>query len=136
MTNLNQMYTIKMTYTNVDGETMKTCISHDQFKTSFVEERWQGERRTQKRHTMFGYYHTKTTVTSEFGKTVRTFDFPLTHEEAEQRHREFTGEAKPNLVQATREALNKLKNDSDYNQLSETQKELRLEQYIEQAMTK
>ncbi|WOZ17600.1 hypothetical protein [Staphylococcus phage vB_SauM-T-SE-E1] len=88
MTNLNQLKAIKMTYTNLDGETIEMYLTHDQFKTSFIDERWKGERRTSKKYTIFGYYHTKTTVTSEFGKTVRTFDFPNTHEEAEARHNE------------------------------------------------
>lgn len=93
MKNLNQMKAIKMIYTNMDGEKTEIYLTYDQFKTSFIDERWKGERRTNKKHTIFGYRHTKTTVTSEFGKTVRTFDFPNTHKEAEQRHFEQTGEA-------------------------------------------
>lgn len=86
MTNFNQLQSIKVTYTDTDNNTRDSFISHDQFKTSFVDERWEGERRTKKKYTIMGYYHTKTTVTSEFGKTVRTFDFPDTHQEAQERH--------------------------------------------------
>ncbi|QXV86226.1 hypothetical protein [Staphylococcus phage SAPYZU_15] len=87
MTNLNQMKAIKVKHIDNENRVTTSYISHEQFKTSFVDERWQGERRTDKQHTMFGHYHTKTTVTSPYGqKSVRVFDFPSNVKDAEERH--------------------------------------------------
>ena len=93
MTNLNQMKTIKVTHLDAENRMTTSYISHDQFKNSFVDERWSGERRTNKKYTIFGYYHTKTTVTSPYGsQSVRVFEFPDTHEEAELNHRKYTND--------------------------------------------
>lgn len=74
-----------------EGKTYTSMISFNQFRRNFIEERWTGERRTGKTATMFGYMHTKTTVTNPFdgSKSVRTFDFPNSREEAEERHDEY-----------------------------------------------
>lgn len=48
-----------------------------QFRNSFVEERWEGERRYNKQYTKLGYFHTKTIVYFDSKtRTVRTFEFP------------------------------------------------------------
>lgn len=87
--NINQMKTIKVSHLDTENRKTVSYISHEQFKTSFVDERWSGERRTNKKYTIFGYYHTKTTVTrSDGAKSVRVFEFPDTHAEAEERHKE------------------------------------------------
>lgn len=87
--NINQMKTIKVSHLDTENRKTVSYISHEQFKTSFVEERWSGERRTNKKYTIFGYYHTKTTVKRPDGaKSVRVFEFPDTHAEAEARHKE------------------------------------------------
>ena len=53
-------------------------ITLQQFITSFVNERWNGERRYNKQYTKLGYFHTKTIVPNPFDNTrsVRTFIFP------------------------------------------------------------
>lgn len=53
-------------------------ITLQRYRTSFVEERWNGERRYNKQYTKLGYFHTKTIVPSPFDNTrsVRTFIFP------------------------------------------------------------
>ena len=53
-------------------------ITLQHFITSFVDERWNGERRYNKQYTKLGYYHTKTIVPNPFDNTrsVRTFIFP------------------------------------------------------------
>ena len=59
-------------------------ISFNQFLRSYVVEKWQGERRYNKKYTIFGYYHTKTIViepTYKF-KTVTEFVFPSDIDEA------------------------------------------------------
>lgn len=52
-------------------------ITFEVFERSFVVERWEGERRLNKKDTKFGCFHTKT-ITSFDGKTrsVREFEFP------------------------------------------------------------
>lgn len=79
------MKTIEMTHKHTDGTVTTEYISHNQFKSSFVDERWSGERRTQKAMTCFGEYHHKTTVTSPSGlKSIRTFKFPRNYKHAEE----------------------------------------------------
>lgn len=52
-------------------------ITLETFERSFVRERWEGERRTNKQYTKLGYFHTKTTVNmNESYRSVRTFVFP------------------------------------------------------------
>lgn len=93
--NINQMKAIKVLHLDTENRMTTSYISHDQFKTSFVDERWEGERRTNNKYTIFGYYHTKMTVKSPSGaKSVRVFEFPDTHEEAELNHRKYTNDNK------------------------------------------
>lgn len=90
--NINQMKAIKVTHITDNMEHV-SYISHDQFKISFVDERWKGERRTNYKYSIFGYYQTKTTVKSPYGsQSVRYFEFPDTHEEAELNHRKYTND--------------------------------------------
>lgn len=91
MENLESMKCINVTH-RIGKEEYKEVLTYYQFWKSFVIERWSGERRTNKKATMFGYHHTKTSVTSPFDKnhkSVRIFDFPSSREEAEKRHDEY-----------------------------------------------
>lgn len=90
--NINQMKAIKVTHITDNMEHV-SYISHEQFKTSFVDERWENERRTNYKYSIFGYYQTKTTVKSPYGsQSVRYFEFPDTHEEIELNHRKYTND--------------------------------------------
>ena len=87
MENLESMKCINVKHYFNGGEENEV-ISFEQFKRSFVDERWTGERRTNKKATMFGYHHTKTTVKCPSDKrliSVRIFDFPSSRLEAENR---------------------------------------------------
>lgn len=91
--NINQLKAIKVLHLDTENRKTVSYISHEQFKTSFIDERWNGERRTHKKYTIFGYYHTKTVVTSPSGaKSVRVFEFPDTHAKAEENHRKYTND--------------------------------------------
>lgn len=90
--NINQMKAIKVTHITDNMEHV-SYISHDQFKTSFVDEKWNDEKRKNMKYTIFGYYHTKTVVKSPYGsQSVRVFEFPDTHAEAELNHRKYTND--------------------------------------------
>lgn len=92
MKTLNELKCIEMTCTNTDGNTSKMMLSFNEFKNSFIDERWKNERRTKSIYTMFGKVQTRTTVTSPLGeKSIRDFDFPRTREEAERRDSESEG---------------------------------------------
>lgn len=91
--NINQLKAIKVSHLDTENRMTTSYISHEQFKNSFVDERWKGERRSNMKYTIFGYYHTKTTVKSPYGgQSVRVFEFPDTHEEAELNHRKYTND--------------------------------------------
>ena len=66
------------TYYPGEKDAHVSYISMNQYTDSFINERWPGERRTQKRHTIFGEYPTRITVTNPFNgeKTIRDFTFP------------------------------------------------------------
>ena len=53
-------------------------ITLQRFIASFIDERWNGERRYNKQYTKLGYFHTKTIVPNPFDNTrsVRSFIFP------------------------------------------------------------
>ena len=82
---INDLKCIKVKHTYAD-EVTNEVLSFNQFYNSFVEERWQYERRTNKQHTMFGYWHTKTTVTNPYNnaKSVRVFSFPENETQARE----------------------------------------------------
>lgn len=84
MKNLREMKSIKMVHITENGEVLTSYISFNQFEQSFVKERWEGERRTLTTYTMFGKYHTKTTVTNPYSglKSIRTFEFPSSRDQA------------------------------------------------------
>lgn len=91
--NINQMKTIKVSHLDTENRKTVNYISHEQFKNSFVDECWKGEKRSHMKYTIFGYYHTKTVVTSPYGsQSVRVFEFPDTHAEAEANHRKCTND--------------------------------------------
>ena len=93
---VNDMKAIKVTLVYGNETPKVSFISFNQFKKSFVEERWQGERRYNKNYTMFGLHHTKTIVTNPHDgtKSVRTFEFPESYEQALNIHNEQTKEEK------------------------------------------
>ena len=72
----------------IPGEQSITdLISWKDFQASFVQERWNNERRYGTTTTLFGLAHTKMTVKfDERTKSTRTFDFPNSVDEAERRH--------------------------------------------------
>lgn len=72
----------------IPGEKSITdLISWNDFQASFVQERWKNERRYGTTTTLFGMAHTKMTVKFDDGiKSTRTFDFPKSVAEAEERH--------------------------------------------------
>ena len=78
--NLNQLKCIKV-YKN--GEYDNT-LSFNQYLRSYVDERWKGERRYNKKYTIFGYWHTKTIVIEPMYKlkSVAEFVFPNSISEA------------------------------------------------------
>ena len=85
---LKEMKSIKVTH-EFNGETSEMLISFNQFKDSFIDEKWSDEERSNYYPTLFGEMHHKTVVTSPWGsESVRTFDFPKSREEAEARHKE------------------------------------------------
>ena len=88
MINLREMKSIKMVYTTDSGEVLISYISFNEFEQSFVKERWRGERRSMTIYTIFGKYHTKTTVTNPYNglKSIRTFTFPNSYDQALEIH--------------------------------------------------
>lgn len=68
-------------------------IDFNTFKQSYIDERWRGERRTERKNTIFGNVHTKTTVNNNdlHLKFVTEFDFPKSLEEAKQLDEEYEG---------------------------------------------
>ena len=83
MKTIYEMKCIKTEHT-YEGETTVEYLTFEQFKNSFVDERWVGERRYNKQYSIFGYYHTKTIVTNPYNgeKSVRVFTFPKSQEQA------------------------------------------------------
>lgn len=90
---LFDMKSIKVTHIFREEETI-SWISFNQFQKSFVNERWQGERRYKTDYTIFGRVHHKTIVKNPYSdeRSVRLFDFPNSREEAEKRHLSTIGE--------------------------------------------
>ncbi len=88
---LNDLKCIEHTLVNSRDEKIVSYISYNQYRKSFVDERWTGERRTGKIYTMFGYDHTKTTVRFGNLKSTHTFVFPRSRAEAEKLHTENGG---------------------------------------------
>ena len=73
-----------------DGEYTST-ISFNQYLRGYVEEKWSGERRYNKKDTIFGYWHTKTIVIEPIykWKSVTEFVFPNSLEEAIEIDKEY-----------------------------------------------
>lgn len=66
-------------------------ISYNSYLRSYVAERWRGERRSCKKNTIFGFWHTKTTViepTYQF-KSITEFEFPNNIEDAKIIHTKY-----------------------------------------------
>ena len=82
---VNDLQCIKVIhmYSGINSTEM---LSFNQFYTSFVADRCEGERRTNKQYTIFGYWHTKTTLTNPYNnvKSVRVFEFPDSEEQARE----------------------------------------------------
>ena len=82
---INDLRCIKVKHI-YNGRTSTDMLSFNQFYSSFVAERWCGERRTNKKNTWFGFWHTKVTVTNPYNgeKSVRVFTFPANEAEARE----------------------------------------------------
>ena len=89
---LNDLKCIKHIRTDSHGDTSTDYLTYNEYRRSFVDERWAGERRTGKVYTMFGYDHTKTTVRLGTLKSTHAFVFPRSRAEAEKLHLENGGE--------------------------------------------
>ena len=76
-------YDLKCIKVYKNGEYAST-LSYNQYLRSYVDERWKGERRYNKKHTIFGYWHTKTIVIEPMYKlkSVAEFVFPSDIDEA------------------------------------------------------
>ena len=87
---INDLKCIKVTLI-YENKQISERLTYNQYYKSFVVERWQGERRTNKKHTMFGYWHTKTTVKNPYNneKSVRVFEFPENEDHARQLDAEY-----------------------------------------------
>lgn len=88
ITNLNELKAIKVVHYTTSGNREVSYISYNQFKSSFVDEKWSTEKRFDYVYTFLGYHHKRMTVTSPSGAiSKRLFYFPRTHAEAEQKHK-------------------------------------------------
>lgn len=73
-------------------------ISWNRFQKSYIEERWETERRYHKIYTIFGTGHELTTLKMPWGDKERiTFDFPTTEKEAIERDKNYREKAKREL---------------------------------------
>lgn len=80
---LNKLMCIKVTHKDIAS----LNSTFENFRISFIKERWKGEQRRNYIYSIFGRVHTKTITTSPMNeKSIRLFDFPHTKEEAEERH--------------------------------------------------
>lgn len=60
-----------------ESEPITEYIDLNQFKKSYVKERWYGEKRYNRKYTKLGYFHTKTIVKfDDTTRIVRSFIFP------------------------------------------------------------
>ena len=87
---LEELKCIKVVHT-YEGESTTDWLSFNQYYNSFVIERWSGERRTQKKDSIFGCWHSKTTVTNPYNKSksIRLFTFPANEEEARELDKQY-----------------------------------------------
>lgn len=114
-TPLNKLKCINIEmYTNGEQDSTQT-ISFNQFETSFVKERWQGERRNNTRMTIFGNCHHRTIVNSGTFRSVRDFDFPKSVEEAKKRHNEFYGFVTLDGLETTKETIQNFLDSLNWN---------------------
>lgn len=104
-TPLRKLKCIHSSSTVNGGDEFRDTISFNQFETSFIKERWQGERRNDTRTTIFGRCHHRTIVNSPHGRSVRDFDFPSSVEEAKKRHNEFYGFVTLDGLETTKETI-------------------------------
>lgn len=89
MTNYKDLQCIKQTLEASTG-VYTQYLTFNQFKTSFVDERWEGETRHNLKETLFGTYHTKTIIETPSMYSVHTFIFPSSREEAKALHQQNT----------------------------------------------
>ena len=89
MTNYKELKCIKHNRTTEDGS-FTDYLTFNQFKDSFVIERWENEERTGQRMTLFGTYHNRAEIKQERQTIVHTFIFPASMEEAKALHQQNT----------------------------------------------
>lgn len=88
-TKAKELYCIRVNHiTFEDGkqsDVFTTYITFNQFKRSFIDERWENEYRSNPKYTLFGQQFTTTTVNhSDTHYSTRQFIFPDSIETAEQ----------------------------------------------------
>lgn len=91
MKNLNELHAVKVVRTNEQGESSISYLTYHRWVKSFVEERWNNERRYQKDiNPLFGDVYYKNVVTDGFGsKSVREFTFAQNEDEARAMEAEY-----------------------------------------------
>ena len=91
MKTLNELHAVKVVRTNEQGESFTSYLTYRRWVKSFVEERWNNERRYQKDiNPLFGNVYHKNVVTDGFGsKSVREFTFAQNEDEARAMEAEY-----------------------------------------------
>ena len=90
-TKTKDLYCIQVNHTtSEDGkqsDVFSSYITFNQFKRSFIDEKWENEYRSNPKYTLFGQLFTTTTVNySDADYNIRNFIFPDSIESAEQLH--------------------------------------------------
>ena len=90
-TKTKDLYCIQVNHTtSEDGkqsDVFSSYITFNQFKRSFIDEKWENEYRSNPKYTLFGQQFTTTTVNySDTDYIIRQFIFPDSIESAEQLH--------------------------------------------------
>lgn len=91
MKTLNELHAVKVVRTNEQGESFTSYLTYPRWVKSFVDERWDNERRYNKDiNPLFGYIYHKNVVTNGFGsKSVRVFTFAQNEDEARAMEAEY-----------------------------------------------
>lgn len=91
MKTLNELHAIKVVRTNEQGERCTSYLTYPRWVQSFVDERWNNERRYKKDiNPLFGYVYYKNVVSDGFGsKSVREFTFARSEDEARAMEAEY-----------------------------------------------
>jgi hypothetical protein len=89
MTNYKDLRCIKHTLESSIG-VFTQYITFNQYQTSFIKERWEGETRHNLKETLFGTCHTKAIIDTPSMYSVHNFTFPSSMEEAKALHQQNT----------------------------------------------